>query len=199
MADVASSAGSNRNNKGRENILTAEHIEILDQIERRIYDDMTQDQIDEYREIYNIFDADGSGSIQHDEIAQVMRTLGQNPTDEEVETMVAAIDVDGNGEVEFDEFIILMVQQLKKENMAEEELVEVFKVFDKNGDCMIDKSDLIERFKELGDPITEEDAIDMIRFCDVDDDGEFNFTEFVKVMMYDTEDKTLIDPAAAKK
>ena len=128
-----------------------------------------------------------------------MRTLGQNPSNEEVEDMVSAIDVDGNGEVEFDEFIILMVQQLKKENMAEEELVEVFKVFDKNSDGAIGMDDLIARFAELGDPITEEDARDMIRFCDVDDDGEFNFTEFVKVMMYDTEDKTLIDPAANKK
>ena len=128
-----------------------------------------------------------------------MRTLGQNPTDDEVEQMVSAIDVDGNGEVEFDEFIILMVQQLKKENMAEEELVEVFKVFDKNGDGAIGMDDLIARFAELGDPISENDARDMIRFCDVDDDGEFNFTEFVKVMMYDTEDKTLIDPAVNKK
>ena len=199
MAEVASDVGSGRNAKGRENILTDEHIAHLDAIEKRIYDDMSQDQIDEYREIYNIFDADQSGSIQHDEIAQVMRTLGQNPTDDEVEQMVSAIDVDGNGEVEFDEFIILMVQQLKKENMAEEELVEVFKVFDKNGDGAIGMDDLIARFAELGDPISEDDARDMIRFCDVDDDGEFNFTEFVKVMMYDTDDKTLIDPALNKK
>ena len=128
-----------------------------------------------------------------------MRTLGQNPTDEEVEEMVRAIDVDGNGQVEFDEFVILMVQQLKKENMAEEELVEVFNVFDKDGDGVISLDDLVARFNELGDPVSHEDAQDMIRFCDVDDDGYFNFTEFVKVMMYDTEDKALVDPAVNKK
>ena len=79
--------------------------------------------------------------------------------------------------------------------MAEEELVEVFKMFDKDGDGKINLADLVNRFAELGDPVSKDEAQDMIRFCDVDDDGHFNFTEFVKVMMYDTEDKNLVDPA----
>ena len=89
--------------------LAEEHMNMLDPLERRIYEEMTQEKKDEYKEIFAIFDSDGSGSIQHEEIADVMRTLGQNPTDEEVDEMVKKIDVDGNGEVEFEEFLILMI------------------------------------------------------------------------------------------
>ena len=108
--------------------------------------------------------------------------------------MVRKIDVDGNGEVDFGEFLILMVQQLKKEQSAEEELVEVFNLFDKDGDGQISITDLQHMFAELGDPVSQEEAQDMIRFSDVDNDGYFNFTEFVKVMMYDTENRSLVDP-----
>ena len=109
--------------------------------------------------------------------------------------MVKMIDVDGNGEVEFEEFLILMIKQLKKEMNAEEELVEVFNMFDTDGDGQISPHDLCARFQALGDPIFLDEAHEMIRCSDVDNDGYFNFTEFVKVMMYDTENKTLADPS----
>ena len=178
--------------------LPAEYLEKLDPVEQKMYKNLTLDQKQEYKEIFEIFDSDQSGSIQSEEIAQVMRTLGQNPTNEEVEAMVNNIDVDGNGEVDFDEFLILMVQQLKKENEAEEELVEVFNMFDKDGDGLISVHDLVARFTELGDPIYNDEAQEMMANCDVDGDGMLNFAEFVKLMLYDTEDKNLIDPQLKK-
>ena len=141
---------------------------MLDETELRLYQQMTQEQITEYKEIYDIFDSDGSGNISDQEVAQVMRTLGQNPTDEEVAELVKKIDVSGDGEIDFLEFLLMMVQQLKQEMNAEEELVEVFKIFDKDGDGQINLADLVNRFAELGDPISNDEAMDMIKFCDVD-------------------------------
>ena len=128
-----------------------------------------------------------------------MRTLGKDPSEEEVQKMILEIDENGNGMVEFDEFVILMVKQSCKESYAEEELVEIFKIFDKDGDGKISVQDLMEQFVQLGDPINDEDARKMIRHADVDGDGSFSFTEFLKVMMYNTEDKSLSDPAFNKK
>ena len=59
-----------------------------------------------------------------------MRTLGQNPTESEIEVMIKEVDEDGNGEINFQEFCGLMVKQMEANEPAEE-LVEVFKLFDK--------------------------------------------------------------------
>ena len=53
-----------------------ELLELLTPEERKILDAMTDEEKNDYREIFNIFDSDGGGSISSDEVAQVMRTLG---------------------------------------------------------------------------------------------------------------------------
>ena len=49
----------------------------------------------EFREAFSLFDEDGGGSITNQELGTVMRSLGQNPTDEELADMIAEVDVDG--------------------------------------------------------------------------------------------------------
>ena len=55
------------------------------------------------------------------ELGTVMRSLGQNPKEEELNEMINEIDEDGNGTVDFDEFLIMMSKKIK-ENDSEEEL-----------------------------------------------------------------------------
>ena len=70
--------------------------------------ELTDEQIEEFREAFNLFDLDGGGSIDAKELGTVMRSLGQNPPDEELQAMIDEVDEDGGGEIEFDEFCTLM-------------------------------------------------------------------------------------------
>jgi calmodulin len=72
------------------------------------HDDITEQQREEFKEAFSLFDKDGDGTISTKELGQVMRTLGQNPTEAELNHMIKEVDVDGNGEIDFDEFVGLM-------------------------------------------------------------------------------------------
>ena len=52
---------------------------------------------------FSRFDTDGNGSIDASELGDVMRWLGQRPTDAELRTLIDAVDADGSGSIEFDE------------------------------------------------------------------------------------------------
>ena len=49
----------------------------------------------ELQEAFSLFDKDGGGSISYSELGAVMRSLGQNPTEDELKEMIAEVDEDG--------------------------------------------------------------------------------------------------------
>ena len=51
----------------------------------------------EFKEAFSLFDKDGDGTITTKELGTVMRSLGQNPTEAELQDMINAVDADGNG------------------------------------------------------------------------------------------------------
>lgn len=53
------------------------------------------------------------GTITVKELGTVMRSLGQNPTEAELLSMIQEVDQDGNGTINFDEFRTLMQRKMK--------------------------------------------------------------------------------------
>eukprot|EP00438_Fugacium_kawagutii_P009822 Skav212323 [mRNA] locus=scaffold3374:166035:166867:- [translate_table: standard] len=105
-----------------------------------------------------------------------MRSLGQNPTEAELQDMINEVDADGNGTIDFPEFLSLMARKMKdpvRDTDTEEELIEAFKVFDRDGNGFI----------SAAEKLTDEEVDEMIREADVDGDGQINYEEFVKMMM----------------
>ena len=54
-----------------------------------------------------------AGCITIEELATVIRSLDQNPTEEELQDMISEVDADGNGTIEFAEFLNLMANKMK--------------------------------------------------------------------------------------
>ena len=49
----------------------------------------------EFKEAFSLFDKDGDGTITTKELGTVMRSLGQNPTEMELQDMINEVDADG--------------------------------------------------------------------------------------------------------
>lgn len=55
----------------------------------------TNEQIEEFKEAFSLFDMDCDGTINTKNLSTVMRSLGQNPTVYEIQAMINEIDADG--------------------------------------------------------------------------------------------------------
>ena len=51
--------------------------------------------LSEIRETFAIFDQDGDGRISKDELRIVMRSLGQNPTENDLDIAIKEVDANG--------------------------------------------------------------------------------------------------------
>lgn len=121
------------------------------------------------------------GSITTKELATVIRSLGQNPTEAEIQDMINEVDTDGNGTIDFREFLDLMAHKMKDFD-SDEELREAFKVFDKDQNGYISAAELRHVMINLGEKLTEEEVEMMIKEADTDGDGQVNYEEFVRMM-----------------
>lgn len=59
---------------------------------------------DQLRSLFGKIDADGSGSLDRDEVAALAQELGLQLSAEELDQAMAEMDADGNGDIDYDEF-----------------------------------------------------------------------------------------------
>merc|ERR1712157_376810 len=125
--------------------------------------ELSEPQLGRFREVFEIFDADKSGAICIKELGVVMRALGQEADDEELEDIMKEFDENNDGVISFN-------------------------VFDKDGDGYITVSELREFFHGIGEiALTDVDIKEMIKAADVDNDGQMDYFEFRKMMLKNRE------------
>jgi calmodulin len=111
-----------------------------------------------------------------------MASLGQKPSEAELQDMVNQTDLDGNGTIEFEEFLYMMSRQMR-DGDTEEDIRAAFRLFDKDGDGKITTAELTHIVKNLGEPLPQEEVDEMIAQADPDKDGIIDYAEFVHLML----------------
>merc|ERR1711936_995988 len=118
--------------------------------------DMDQLLNAEFKEAFDEFDTDKSGTISPEELLGVLRAMGQNPTEDELLNLVLEVDIDGNGTIEFDEFLSMMKKKASEVD-EEADLREAFKIFDRDKDGYISMKELKKVASMLGTMLTKEE------------------------------------------
>ena len=80
-----------------------------------------------FRSLFDSWDGNKNGVIEKEEIGDVLRAAGQDPTNAELDGFMERADTDKNGVVDFQEFVN-MIDEVKKNTPKETLLQEAFKV-----------------------------------------------------------------------
>ncbi|XP_027432326.1 centrin-1 [Zalophus californianus] len=143
--------------------------------------ELTEDQKQEVREAFDLFDADGSGTIDVKELKVAMRALGFEPRKEEMKKMITEVDKEGTGKISFNDFLAVMTQKMAEKD-TKEEILKAFRLFDDDETGKISFKNLKRVANELGENLTDEELQEMIDEADRDGDGEVNEEEFLRIM-----------------
>ena len=142
--------------------------------------DIPEDKIAEYKEAFDMFDKDGSGTIDVGEIVKIMKNFGYPIKKSEAQRMISEIDDNGDGELDFEEFVTLMEKQTNYVDQTEEELVlTAFKSFDKDHDGKITNHEFKYLLTQMGDKFTDEELNLLFQEGDLDINGTLDYQDFI--------------------
>merc|ERR1711892_2288 len=138
-------------------------------------------QIRTFKAAFHRFDSDRDGVINGKELGKVLRHIGHNPTEAEIQEMLETADKDGTGSLDIIEFLQMMREKVKEQN-KEKEIAEAFTVFDVDGNGYIDRRELAHMMRFIGEPVSQEEIDDILDEADKDQNGLIDYKEFADMM-----------------
>jgi len=125
----------------------------------------------------------GLESIPCKEVGYVLRTLGQNPTEDEVIALVCEAGCDWEGNFTCDDFLKVAVASVQKQVNRLDDVRAAFRVFDNNGDGVISKNELKNAMISFGHIFSPQEADEMFTEADLNADGKIDWEEFLQMML----------------
>ncbi|OWA51182.1 putative Myosin-2 essential light chain [Hypsibius exemplaris] len=141
----------------------------------------TEQQIGDFQEAFSLFDNKGDGKIFASQLGEVLRALGQNPTESDVKKYQQQYKSDQR--ISFDIFLPILHEISRvKEAYSFDGFAEGLRHFDTEGNGMIKTSELRHLLTTLGDKLTEEEFKDLVAGQE-DSNGNVAYEDFIRNLM----------------
>jgi len=151
--------------------------------------DFTEDQIEDIKDGFDLYDRTGEGKLFFNQVGDLVRGLGFKPTNKDVAGVL------GNPKKEemntktcnFDEFLtyVKTIAESQQEGTFED-FVEGLRVFDKEGNGTVMGAEIRHVLATLGEKLTVEE-VEIIFEGAEDSNGQIHYEEFIKGLMAEKE------------
>ncbi|KAG1456013.1 hypothetical protein G6F56_006932 [Rhizopus delemar] len=136
-------------------------------------------QVMEFKDAFSIMDTNSDGLVDINDLKVTFERLGQPATEEEIKEMMG----DATGPINFTVFLTLMADKLADTD-TENTILKAFSAFDDNRNGKINADYLRECMMTMGDRFTDEEVDIMFKGSVVDEEGDFNYKDFVRILKH---------------
>jgi len=164
-------------------------------------DTFSADQLEEWKDYWELFDTEGQGKIYWNQVGAAIRSFGWAPTNEQWQQVIHV----ANGGVEnalgeclpsredlntkqisFDEFLPILAEVSKLPSTGtKEDFTEGMKVFDKDGNGFVLAVEIQHVLGSLGESLSKDEVDEIFRGVETNANGMMKYEAFVSHIMVD--------------
>uniref|UniRef100_A0A8W8IT58 EF-hand domain-containing protein n=1 Tax=Magallana gigas TaxID=29159 RepID=A0A8W8IT58_MAGGI len=137
-----------------------------------------QAQIQEFKEAFNMIDQNRDGFIDKEDLADMLASLGKNPTDQYLDEMMNCAP----GPINFTMFLTMFGEKLNGTD-PEDVIKNAFACFDEDASGYINEDRLRDLLMTMGDRFTEDEVDEMFREAPLKN-GMFDYVEFTRILKH---------------
>ena len=127
-----------------------------------------------------MMDRNGNGKIETRDLGVLIRAMGENPSNEEVQALIELVDKEHGGEIEFNALMELIKQGFKP--IDKEDLLAIFRAIDTEATGKIRKEDVTNVVATSGEELTPQEANEIFEDF-ADPEGFIAYEEFVEKLL----------------
>uniref|UniRef100_F6SRL1 Centrin 3 n=1 Tax=Equus caballus TaxID=9796 RepID=F6SRL1_HORSE len=157
---------------------------VVDKTKRKKRRELSEEQKQEIKDAFELFDTDKDEAIDYHELKVAMRALGFDVKKADVLKILKDYDREATGKITFEDFNEVVTDWILERD-PHEEILKAFKLFDDDDSGKISLRNLRRVARELGENMSDEELRAMIEEFDKDGDGEINQEEFIAIMTGD--------------
>ena len=151
--------------------------------EREFIELLSEQEICELHEAFNIFDIDSDGSIETSQLGMLMNALKQYPTKEELDNIIKETDIEHTNQIYFNQFLKIMAKRIKDTKDDEDKyLKSLFLSLDRNKNGLISIHEIRYIVTHSGENLSDKEIEFLMKEADTDGDGYISYEEFMMIM-----------------
>ncbi|RMC18037.1 hypothetical protein DUI87_04915 [Hirundo rustica rustica] len=150
----------------------------VDKTKKKKRRELTEEQKQEIKDAFELFDTDKDRAINYHELKVAMRALGFDVKKADVLKILKDYDRESTGKITFEDFNEVVTDWILDRD-PQEEILKAFKLFDDDDSGKISLRNLRRVARELGENMSDEELRAMIEEFDKDGDGEISGTPLV--------------------
>ncbi|XP_067140174.1 calmodulin-like [Centruroides vittatus] len=145
-------------------------------------DNLSSEQITQLQEAFSLFDKDGTGRLSCTEFGTLIRSLGYNPSEDQLNAIADELSERGIDTIDFSTFLHLINKHMK-DTFNKKDILDAFKILDRYGTGFINADELRYILTTQGEKLTNEEVDELFQEVKIDDEGRIVYDEFVKLVI----------------
>ena len=132
------------------------------------------------KEILDLYDPNNEGFINSKDTSKILQAMGRTLEEDDEQNFLQAADPENTGKISKDNFLATVEALFSLSKDDVNDLIEAFKIFDINDTGKISVKNFKKILVKIGQAFSEEEADDVIKYINVDKEGNIDYADFIQ-------------------